>query len=108
MVDRADPYHAFVPAGSNEEVKVVEVTNFHWTTSGGSAKSQSGTCGMCSDSRQGVAEIPPGPPVTGHPVIHDSLVPGAPRHASVIKEVQKLVTELLIVERRVLGLDRVI
>ena len=85
----ADPRDTILPAGSNEEIKMVLVPNF---------------------PSEEVKEVP-GPLVIRHLVIHESTVPGAPPenlHSGTIKEIQELVTLLLIKERGVLEVGGVI
>ena len=72
-----DPHHASSQQARKRRSTWWRCFNFPWTLGGEGA-----VCGMRrdsgEDSRQSVADIPPGPPVTGHPVIHDSVAPGAP------------------------------
>ena len=50
-----DPHYAIIPAGSDEEVKMVEVQSLRGLRSDSD-----------EDSGRGVADVPPGPLVTGH------------------------------------------
>ena len=50
----------FFPAGSNEEIRIALMPKFPWTAS------------EESDSEQ---RTPPGPPLVGHPAIHESAAP---------------------------------
>ena len=79
-VVQEDPHYTFVPVGSNEEVNIALVSTFPWIVSEESGSEQ---------------RIPPGPPLEGHLVIHQSAVPCAPPemfHAGIIKTMDEAIS----------------
>ena len=90
-----NPYDTFVPAGSKDEVKMC------WCHI---------SRGKCEEGGR-EERYPPGPPQELHPVIHESVTPGAPPdlfRAEIIKRMHELIPELLVTERGVLGVGKVI
>ena len=77
-----DAHHTFAPARSNEEIKIALLPSFPWPVSKEGTQSPEPGFGVRRDSdvdsRKCVATIPPGPPLEGYLVIHESVVPDAP------------------------------
>ena len=80
-IAQEDPHFTFVPAGSNEEIKIALVPKFPRTVSEESESEQ---------------RIPQGPLLDGHPVVHESGVLCALEtfQAEMVKKMHEVISEI--------------